>query len=216
MNCKKNASSNPGEERQLFHPESEKVVEIGLERLRPFKNHPFKVKEDEAMALGTYIDNNFYRKYNESEHVGNGIEDPMFFAHNLPGIENKACIWYDIPYDGENKGEKAKSKFRRKEAEAIARHLKQMILSEGGRNLNYGIITFYREQVNEINKALADTSIQIMVKDETGHYVINPEYKKNNRDVNEIVKVGTVDAFQGMEFDVVYLSMVRSNDKISK
>lgn len=50
MNCKKNASSNPGEERQLFHPESEKVVEIGLERLRPFKNHPFKVKEDEAMA----------------------------------------------------------------------------------------------------------------------------------------------------------------------
>lgn len=42
--------------------------------------------------------------------------------------------------------------------------------------------------------------------------MINPEYKKNNRDVNEIVKVGTVDAFQGMEFDVVYLSMVRSND----
>ena len=36
MNCKKNASSNPGEEKQLFHPESEKVVEIGLERLRPF------------------------------------------------------------------------------------------------------------------------------------------------------------------------------------
>ena len=50
MNCKKNANSNPGEERQLFHPESEKVVEIGLERLKPFKNHPFKVKEDEAMA----------------------------------------------------------------------------------------------------------------------------------------------------------------------
>lgn len=50
MNCKKNANSNPGEERQLFHPESEKVVEIGLERLRPYKNHPFKVKEDEAMA----------------------------------------------------------------------------------------------------------------------------------------------------------------------
>ena len=50
MNCKKNANSNPGEEKQLFHPESEKVVEIGLERLRPFKNHPFKVKEDEAMA----------------------------------------------------------------------------------------------------------------------------------------------------------------------
>lgn len=87
-----------------------------------------------------------------------------------------------------------------------------MLLSEGGKNFKYGIITFYREQVNEMNKALADSSVQIMVKDETGHYIINPEYKKNNRDVNEIVKVGTVDAFQGMEFDVVYLSMVRSND----
>lgn len=50
MNCKKNASSNPGEEKKLFHPGVEKVVEIGLERLRPFENHPFKVKEDEAMA----------------------------------------------------------------------------------------------------------------------------------------------------------------------
>ena len=50
MNCKKNANSNPREEKQLFHTESEEVVEIGLERLRPFKNHPFKVKEDEAMA----------------------------------------------------------------------------------------------------------------------------------------------------------------------
>lgn len=192
---------------QLFTKLKRLEAQDGIKRTitldKQYRMHP---------TLGTYIDNNFYRKYNESEHVGNGIEDPMFFAHNLPGIENKACIWYDIPYDGENKGEKAKSKFRRKEAEAIARHLKQMILSEGGRNLNYGIITFYREQVNEINKALADTSIQIMVKDETGHYVINPEYKKNNRDVNEIVKVGTVDAFQGMEFDVVYLSMVRSND----
>lgn len=31
-------------------PAVEKVVELGLERLRPFENHPFKVKEDEAMA----------------------------------------------------------------------------------------------------------------------------------------------------------------------
>ena len=37
MNCKKNANSNPGEEKQLFHPESEKVVEIGLERLGHLK-----------------------------------------------------------------------------------------------------------------------------------------------------------------------------------
>ena len=50
MNCKKNAKSRSGDEHRLFDPAVEKVVELGLERLRPFENHPFKVKEDEAMA----------------------------------------------------------------------------------------------------------------------------------------------------------------------
>ena len=40
----------PDDEHRLFDPAVEKVVELGLERLRPFENHPFKVKEDEAMA----------------------------------------------------------------------------------------------------------------------------------------------------------------------
>ena len=50
MNCKKNAKSRLDDEHRLFDPAVEKVVELGLERLRPFENHPFKVKEDEAMA----------------------------------------------------------------------------------------------------------------------------------------------------------------------
>ena len=48
--CKKNAKSRSDDEHRLFDPAVEKVVEIGLERLRPFENHPLKVKEDEAMA----------------------------------------------------------------------------------------------------------------------------------------------------------------------
>ena len=50
MNCKKNAKSRSDDEHRLFDSAVEKVVELGLERLRPFENHPFKVKEDEAMA----------------------------------------------------------------------------------------------------------------------------------------------------------------------
>lgn len=50
MNCKKNAKSRSDDEHRLFDPAVEKVVEIGLERLRSFENHPFKVKEHEAMA----------------------------------------------------------------------------------------------------------------------------------------------------------------------
>ena len=50
MSSKKNAKDGPGEENRLFDPDEEKVVEISLERLRPFENHPFKVKDDEAMV----------------------------------------------------------------------------------------------------------------------------------------------------------------------
>ena len=42
MNCKKNAKSRVDDEHRLFNPAVEKVVEIGLERLRPFENHPFE------------------------------------------------------------------------------------------------------------------------------------------------------------------------------
>ena len=37
MNCKKNAKSRSDDEHRLFDPVVEKVVEIGLERLRPCK-----------------------------------------------------------------------------------------------------------------------------------------------------------------------------------
>ena len=49
MNCKKDENSKSGDEHRLFDPAVEKVVEISLDRLRPFENHPFKVREDDAM-----------------------------------------------------------------------------------------------------------------------------------------------------------------------
>ena len=49
MNCKKDENSKSGDEHRVFDPAVEKVVEISLDRLRPFENHPFKVREDDAM-----------------------------------------------------------------------------------------------------------------------------------------------------------------------
>ena len=66
----------------------------------------------------------------------------------------------------------------------------------------------------KLQEALATPDIQLLVKDDDGRYEINPAYKRGRTGdgAAEIIRVGTVDAFQGMEFDVVYLSMVRSND----
>lgn len=60
MNCKKNAKSRSDDEHRLFDPAVEKVVELGLERLRPFENHPFKVKEDDSII--SMVDSNLHRE----------------------------------------------------------------------------------------------------------------------------------------------------------
>ncbi len=167
-------------------------------------------------VLGKFINDNFYEKYSQSERVENGIEKPEDFAHNLPGIENKACIWLNVPFKaGREKSDQSKS--RDAEAVMIAKHLKEMLDSEEGKKYKFGIITFYREQVNRIYEALSAPEIGIFVKDESDHYVLSSDYWNGKYgSEREYIKIGTVDAFQGMEFDFVYLSIVRSNDyKIS-
>jgi superfamily I DNA and/or RNA helicase len=73
------------------------------------------------------------------------------------------------------------------EATAIARQLQAWISSEAGRNLSYGVISFYKAQAELIRNHL-----------------------KTITDDDKRLRVGTVDAFQGMEFDVVFLSVVRT------
>lgn len=167
---------------------------------RQFRMHP---------SIGSFINRNFYQIHGEN--VENGITNVKHFEHGLSGIEDKACIWYDIPLCfGKERADKSKSRYI--EAAKIAEHLKEMLNSSKGKDLTYGIITFYREQVDVINDVLASKEIGILLKDENGHYSIAPEYWNNRFGDEEYIKVGTVDAFQGREFDVVYLSMVRAND----
>lgn len=166
---------------------------------RQFRMHP---------SIGSFINRNFYQIHGEN--VENGITNVRHFEHNLPGLSNKACIWYDLPLNlGRERGDKSKT--RPIEAKKIAEHLRDLLNSPGGRELSYGIITFYRDQVDVLNEALASKETGILWKDENGRYRIAPEYWNNKFGDEEYIRVGTVDAFQGREFDVVYLSMVRSN-----
>jgi hypothetical protein len=169
-------------------------------------------------VLGDFVSANFYEKHGEVY-----IESPLpesMFAHDLPGLENKACVWYDVPLraGAEHSGQ---SKSRPAEAVAIARHLKNMMDSDAARGLNFGIIAFYREQVKTIYEELVKVGVAVRVEGEEEHYEIVEKYRDDfvNGKKVEKLRIGTVDAFQGMEFDVVYLSMVRSNslpDRTSK
>lgn len=176
-------------------PKITRVITLDMQ----FRMHP---------SIGSFINRNFYQIHGEN--VENGITNVKHFEHNLPGLTNKACVWYDTPLSlGKERADKSKSRYI--EAKRIAEHLKEMLTSPDGKDLSYGVITFYRDQVDVINDVLASKEIGILLKDENGHYFIAPEYWNNRFGDEEYIKVGTVDAFQGREFDVVYLSMVRSN-----
>ena len=84
-------------------------------------------------------------------------------------------------------------KFRVAEVECVFRELKKILsINENYTVENYtvGIITFYKLQEERIQK-----------------YVESLPYNQKKR-----VQAGTVDAFQGKEFDVVILSAVRCNN----
>ncbi|MEL3908224.1 MAG: AAA domain-containing protein [Treponemataceae bacterium] len=133
--------------------------------------------------LGNFASKQFYEKYGEA------FESPRLasdFAHSLPYIENKPCVWIDVPRSrGEEKRE-GTSWIRTEEAKEIVKYIKEF---SKNKDINFGVISFYKKQAEEISKRLE--------KEKLDH----------------LVRVGTVDSFQGMEFDVVFLSAVRCNKK---
>lgn len=141
-------------------------------------------------TLGNFASDQFYRPH------GEGFDSPRpktDFVHNLPKIENKCAVWLDVPMSEDNKETKeGNSLMRPAEAKSIIKQLLEWKTSPEGKSLTYGVITFYRAQADYISK-LAKQNDVLAESIESGELRIN-----------------TVDAFQGMEFDVVFLSVVRT------
>ena len=76
--------------------------------------------------------------------------------------------------------------------------------------LSVGVITFYSAQKNMILENLDE---ELVTRDELGDMRVADEYSlltDSTGKAYERLRVGSVDAFQGKEFDVVILSLVRS------
>lgn len=157
--------------------------------------------------LGDFASRNFYDKYNE------GYRSPLdakYFRHELSGIEKKASVWINVP-NGRGKEERLESGSRKRDAEAktIADKLNTWIKSDAGKNLSFGVISFYKAQVFAVYEALQKFGITERAQDGTWQICQEYRFLENGE---ERLRIGTVDAFQGMEFDIVFLSMVRSQD----
>lgn len=136
--------------------------------------------------LGSFISRNFYERFDPTEKFDSGRPESDF-AHSLPGTDGKPVVWLDVPAV-KGKHQRSRTSWTRPvEATVIARQLQTWMRSDAGKNLSFGVISFYKAQAELIKKQLGSIA-----------------------DDDRKIRVGTVDSFQGMEFDVVFLSMVRT------
>ena len=136
--------------------------------------------------LGNFISRNFYERFDPLEKFGYG-RPASDFIHNLPGTDNLPAVWLEVPVAKGKHQRSGTSWTRPAEATAIAKQLKLWMDSDAGKNLSFGVISFYKAQSELIKKQLGRIT-----------------------DDDRKLRIGTVDSFQGMEFDVVFLSMVRT------
>lgn len=172
-----------------------------------------------APCLGNFCSDFFYKRHSQLE-AYSSPRPASDFRQELKYIAGLNCMWVDLPYSDDTKVLKSNSgsSYRKREAEICVYLLSQWLNEENGKNLTFGIITFYSEQVNQIMESLVNAGIAERTDDANLSKIeIKPEFRYLNNG-RERIRVGSVDSFQGMEFDVVLLSIVRtlSKDDIDK
>ena len=178
----------------LFTERIEKLEQADGIRRRVTLNKQFRTHP----LLGDFISQNFYERFNPNEAFGSPLEE-KHFAHNLSGTNGKCAVWLNV-HDGEMSWPGGgHSAIRLSEVNAICSKLEKWIREDNDRTdnpkerLTFGVIAFYKAQSERI-------------KEQLGSRFLDSVGEKR-------LRIGTVDAFQGMEFDVVFLSVVRTRTK---
>jgi hypothetical protein len=187
---------------RLFQAMKEREAKDGIKRTvtldKQYRMHP---------VLGSFVSDTFYAPY------GEGFESPRRpeeFVHDLPGYAGRVAAWVDMPLSrGREHG--GQSKRRAVEAEWIAKEVER--LATARRDLSFGVISFYSAQADEVLLAMEKRGMSERLDD--GSYRVKDAWRETRSEDGRLIerlRVGTVDAFQGKEFDVVFLSMTRAND----
>ncbi|WNL42739.1 AAA domain-containing protein [Halomonas sp. PAMB 3264] len=182
-----------------------------------FRMHP---------VLGDFVSKHFYEAAGLGKlQSGRSAEDFAFSEMFLSGMQElrqhyqgHVCQWINVPLAEGNAVKRGTSRVREVEAEHVVTEVRR-VMEAGGESVSVGVITFYAAQRDFIMEKMAQTKIDgkpLMVKQESG-YEPHDDFKwtkKQNADGSysqeERLRVGSVDAFQGKEFDVVLLSCVRT------
>lgn len=185
---------------QLFNKLKDDGLTRGVKRVvtldQQFRSHP---------VLGTFISEQFYAPF--SEPLSNGAIDAMNFSHTLPDYKNAVCAWIDVKRSAGTESKDAFSISRKCEADVVVEELRNTLQEDS--TLTCGVITFYSGQVRVIWEAMFKAGLALRSDND---YILNPSIPwLHTASGSPRVRIGTVDAFQGREFDIVFLSTVRSN-----
>lgn len=155
--------------------------------------------------IGDFISQTYYEKYGDPK-IHSGISADARL-HGIDKYSGKVAVSINIPnIKGSEEKAFGGSTYRPIEARKIVEEAKEIL--DNDPNKSVGIITFYRRQITEIFKAAE--KVGLAEKDEQNNYIIAKKYTKTSEQ-EERLRIGSVDAFQGKEFDTVLLSLVRSN-----
>ncbi len=183
-----------------------------------FRMHPL---------LGNFVNENFYKNHNIEESFKSPTGDMI--KNYTQNLFNKPLYWANIPLSKGPEEKNGTTRTREIEVNYIIKKIEEYIIKEIEKDkvykeklniqieqfikgnyeekynigLTYGIITFYSGQKKLLKGAL-DTLIKKYSK-------INNEESALIHQKLQRVKIGSVDEFQGMEFDVIFLSIVRSH-----
>lgn len=182
------------------------IIFNNLENAKPIRRITLTNQFRMHPVIGNFISNTYYDGKIKSDLV-----KPSTKLHNLqlPWAKDKVVVFCNVSKQKGLERRSGKSKERLAEAERIVELLNELQRDPAYETLNIGVISFYSKQVELISEVARKYGYTELNSD--GTYSISPQYQMTN-DGREKLRIGSVDSFQGKEFDIVILSTVRSND----
>ena len=164
---------------------------------KQFRMHP---------VIGDFISETYYDNQISSEMV-----NPAKKLHGLsiPWAKDKVAVFCNVSKKAGLESREPGSKERIPEVVRIMELLNELREDQAFENLSVGIISFYSKQVERIMEEASKYGYTEREGD--GSYHIAPAFQLT-KDGREKLRIGSVDSFQGKEFDIVILSTVRSNN----
>jgi hypothetical protein len=183
---------------RLYEQLKAREAEDGIKRTvmldTQFRMHP---------DIGNFVSEQFYENRGERR-ILSGLTEKSF-SIDLPEYSDSSTHWVDVPNSMGGEKRRGTSWVRHLEAEKAADIASAIVDNDD--SISVGVITFYSTQREAIFSALENKGV-CRRSDEGWEY--EADFRTTSKG-EERIRVGSVDAFQGKEFDVVILSMTRSN-----